>query len=68
MTLALGGWIWAGSKARLVQDGTPFLGTVIDRETRALGMGKQQPSYRPVYTFTDADRTERSGKSVWLVA
>jgi hypothetical protein len=66
LTLALGGWIWAGRKARLVQDGTPFLGTVTGHETRALGKGKQQPSYRLVYTFTDADGTERSGKSVWL--
>jgi hypothetical protein len=67
--LTLGGWIWAGRKARLVQKGEPFLGAVTEHQSRSFSLNQQkprEPSVRLLYTFTDAEGTERAGKSCWL--
>jgi Protein of unknown function (DUF3592) len=65
LVFGIGGWFWAGRKARLVRDGEPFLGVVTEHDTRTSGKSRQT-SYRLRYAFTDAGGTERTGKSCWL--
>ena len=66
LVFGIGGWFWAGRKARLVCSGVPFLGTVTNHDTRSSGRRNQEPSCRLRFMFTDAAGTELTGKSCWL--
>ncbi len=65
LAFGIGGWVWAGRKARLVREGEPFLGVVTAHDTKSSGRGRQT-AHRLRYAFTDAAGTEWTGRSCWL--
>jgi hypothetical protein len=64
--MGIGGWLGAVRRARRVRDGVSVKGEVIDRVARTFPRFGDFVQYRLEYRFTDADGTERNGKTIWL--
>ena len=64
--MGIGAWLGAVRRARRVRDGAAVQGEVIDRVERIFPRFGQFVQYRLEYRFTDANGTERNGKTIWL--